>query len=174
VGRKFLEEKSREPGVLKRDSGVLYKILKHGNGTHHPAVTTNCVIHFEGRLATGELIESTFSRKRPAKFPATRALMGPSEMMQLMVEGDEWELYLPAELAYGDRGRGTRVPAHSAVVFRMVMVKVDGPGPERGYANPDYTRGSYRWWVFPVVSFGLVGLLWEGRKMSTKAQTKSA
>mmetsp|Transcript_64094 Transcript_64094/g.178153 ORF Transcript_64094/g.178153 Transcript_64094/m.178153 type:complete len:162 (+) Transcript_64094:84-569(+) len=125
-GTKFLEEKANEEGVTKLSSGLLYKVLKKGDGTHHPTADSPCDCHYRGTLISGKEFDSSYKRGKPTTFAPNQVIKGWTEAMQLMVEGDKWEMYIPSELAYGDRGAGGVIPGKAALIFEMELIKVKG------------------------------------------------
>mmetsp|Transcript_7460 Transcript_7460/g.15961 ORF Transcript_7460/g.15961 Transcript_7460/m.15961 type:complete len:245 (+) Transcript_7460:89-823(+) len=126
VGTKFLDEKSMEPGVITLPSGLRYKVLEKGKGSFHPKVDSPCLCHYAGTLLDGTEFDSSYSRGSPTTFAPNQVIKGWTEAMQLMVEGDKWELYIPSELAYGARGSPPKIPADSALVFTIEMINIQG------------------------------------------------
>merc|ERR1719437_152630 len=130
-GKKFLEEKAAEEGVISLPSGLLYKVLNKGEGKHHPTKDSPCDCHYAGALIDGTEFDSSYKRGQPTTFAPKQVIKGWTEAMQLMVEGDKWEMYIPSELAYGDRGAGAKIPGGSALVFQMELMKIKGGKKER-------------------------------------------
>lgn len=135
VGAAFLAQKKAEPGVEALPSGLLYRVLESGTGTQHPLPSTQCSCHYEGRTAQefskvpkGKKFDSSFDRGEPTSFAPTQVIAGWTEAMQLMVEGDKWELYLPSELGYGDDGSGDDIRGGDVLVFTLHLLKLKGPG----------------------------------------------
>merc|ERR1712032_1232416 len=112
-------------GVITLPSGLQYKVLRAGDGKHHPTKDSPCECHYEGRAAEdypdGKKFDSSYDRGSPTTFAPNQVIKGWTEAMQLMVEGDKWEMYLPAALAYGDSGR-----VAGCLVFTMEIVKING------------------------------------------------
>merc|ERR1712070_718642 len=121
----FLERKENEEGVIKLPSGLLYKVLKTGKGRHHPQSSSPCACHYRGTLVNGEEFDSSYSRGRPTDLAPSGVIKGWSQAMQLMVEGDQWELYIPADLAYGQLGKGN-IPGGAVLIFQLEIVKING------------------------------------------------
>merc|ERR1719445_410320 len=117
-------------GVITLPSGMQYKVLRTGDGTDHPTADSSCECHYEGRTAKnypdGEKFDSSYDRGSPTSFAPNQVIKGWTEAMQLMVEGDKWEMYIPAKLAYGDNGR-----VAGCLVFTMEIVKIKGPTTPR-------------------------------------------
>lgn len=125
-GLKFLAEKEKETDVTKLPSGLMYKVLKKGTGKHHPTADSPCDCHYAGSLISGKEFDSSYKRGAPTSFAPNQVIKGWTEAMQLMVEGDKWEMYIPSELAYGDRGAGGSIPGNAALVFQMEIIKIKG------------------------------------------------
>merc|ERR1719497_301005 len=125
-GKKFLEEKAKEEGVVTLPSGLLYKVLKKGEGMHHPTKDSPCDCHYAGTLIDGTEFDSSYKRGKPTTFAPKQVIKGWTEAMQLMVEGDKWEMYIPSELAYGERGAGGKIPGGAALIFEMELMKIKG------------------------------------------------
>ena len=125
AGLKFLEENKAKEGVVTLPSGLQYKVLRSGDGTHHPTVNSPCECHYEGRSAkdypSGPKFDSSYDRGSPTTFAPNQVIKGWTEAMQLMVEGDKWEMYIPSNLAYGDDGR-----VSGTLVFTMELIKIKG------------------------------------------------
>ena len=122
-GLKFLAAKEKEQGVIKLPSGLLYKELVAGTGKS-PSLASPTKCHYKGTLIDGTEFDSSYSRGQPATFAPNQVIKGWTEAMQLMKEGGTWELYIPSDLAYGDRGAGGRIPGGSALVFTLEMIEV--------------------------------------------------
>ena len=112
-GKKFLEENKNRDGVVVLPSGLQYKVLREGDGEAHPLPDSSCECHYEGRTAQewskepkGKKFDSSYDRGSPTSFAPSGVVAGWTEAMQLMVEGDKWELYIPSEMGYGDSGQG--------------------------------------------------------------------
>merc|ERR1711871_1392498 len=118
------------PGVITLPSGLQYKVLRTGTGDSHPTADSSCECHYEGRVAQkypdGETFDSSYARGSPTSFAPNQVIKGWTEAMQLMVEGDKWEMYIPSELAYGERGSGAKIPGGSALIFQMELIKIKG------------------------------------------------
>jgi FKBP-type peptidyl-prolyl cis-trans isomerase FklB len=122
-GLAFLAVKEKEEGVVKLPSGLLYKELVAGTG-RSPSLSSPTKCHYKGALIDGTEFDSSYKRGEPATFAPNQVIKGWTEAMQLMKEGGTWELYIPSELAYGDRGAGGRIPGGSVLVFTLEMIEV--------------------------------------------------
>lgn len=116
-------------GVVSLPSGLLYKVLKAGSGKT-PQISTPCECHYKGTLIDGSQFDSSYDRGEPTTFAPNQVIKGWTEAMQLMKEGSKWELYIPSELAYGDRGAGGMIPGGAALVFIIELLKVKGPSTD--------------------------------------------
>lgn len=126
-GVKFLAGKAKEEGVIKTKSGLLYKVIKSGaDDGKSPKMGEQVMCDYEGKFIDGTVFDA--SSKHPQKFPFTvgGVIPGWNEALQMMKEGDKWELYIPYELAYGDRGNPPRIPPYSALVFTVELQEVLG------------------------------------------------
>lgn len=122
----FLSKKAAEPGVYAFPSGLLVKILKKGQGKTHPLVGTQCTCHYEGTLTDGTVFDSSYARGEPIDFAPNQVIPGWTEALQMMREGDQWEVTLPYTIAYGARGMPPVIPPKSTLVFKMEIVKIRG------------------------------------------------
>mmetsp|Transcript_8530 Transcript_8530/g.19095 ORF Transcript_8530/g.19095 Transcript_8530/m.19095 type:complete len:245 (-) Transcript_8530:220-954(-) len=126
VGTAYLEAKSKEADVVTLPSGLRYKVLEKGKGAFHPMAGTQCLCHYAGTLIDGTEFDSSYARGDPTSFAPNQVIKGWTEAMQFMVEGDKLELYIPSDLAYGDRGSPPKIPGDSALVFTIEMIEIQG------------------------------------------------
>ena len=124
AGKKFLDENKKKKGVVTRDSGLQYKVIKAGTGKQ-PKVSDTVVAHYEGRLINGKVFDSSVQRGTPATFPLSRVIKGWQEVVPLMKEGAKWEVYIPAELAYGERGAGQNIGPNETLIFDIELIKIN-------------------------------------------------
>ncbi len=122
AGQKFLTENAKKEGVITTESGLQYKILKKGTGKT-PDATDKVRVNYEGSLIDGTVFDSSYDRKKPSEFGVNHVIRGWSEALQLMKEGSKWEIYIPYDLAYGDRQSGDIKP-FSALIFKVELLKV--------------------------------------------------
>eukprot|EP00931_Biecheleriopsis_adriatica_P062454 TRINITY_DN37647_c0_g1_i1.p1 TRINITY_DN37647_c0_g1~~TRINITY_DN37647_c0_g1_i1.p1 ORF type:complete len:184 (-),score=24.60 TRINITY_DN37647_c0_g1_i1:22-573(-) len=121
----WLESKQTEEGVTRLPSGLMYKVLEEGPaGGPSPQIDEKCSCTYAGQLTNGKEFDSG-----TIDFAPNQVIPGWTEAMQLMKEGDRWELYIPSELAYGERGAGAAIPPGAALQFQMKINKVGGSGP---------------------------------------------
>ena len=126
AGTKWLAEKAKEDGVVTLPSGLMYKVLREGDGDSHPTADSSCSCHYAGTLIDGTEFDSSYGRGSPTDFAPNQVIKGWTEAMQLMVEGDKWEMYIPSDLAYGESGSPPKIPGGSALVFQMEIIKING------------------------------------------------
>jgi FKBP-type peptidyl-prolyl cis-trans isomerase FklB len=124
-GLAFLSDKAGDADVTTTGSGLMYKVLSSGPAdAPSPESTTPCVVHYKGTLIDGTEFDSSFKRGTPTTFAPNQVVKGWTEALQLMKQGDHWELYLPSELAYGERGAGAQIKAGDALVFQLQLLEV--------------------------------------------------
>lgn len=130
AGVKFLEENAKKDGVVTLPSGLQYKVIKSSteSGALTPKVNSPCTCHYAGTLIDGTEFDSSIKRGRPSTFAPNQVIRGWTEAMQLMKEGDTWELYIPSELGYGNQNRGRYIKAGDVLVFTLELIKVNSGG----------------------------------------------
>ena len=126
AGLAFLAENKNKTGVVTLPSGLQYKVLNEGNGTEHPTIDSPCQVNYEGQLIDGTVFDSSYARGEPSTFAPNQVIEGWTEAMQMMVVGDKWELYIPSELAYGDRGYPPVIPGGDVLIFQMELLDIQG------------------------------------------------
>ena len=123
AGKKFLEENKTKPGVVTTASGLQYKIIEQGTG-EKPTASQKVKVDYEGKLIDGTVFDSSYERGTPATFGVTQVIAGWTEALQLMPVCSKWELYIPYELAYGDRNTGNIKP-YSALIFTVELKGIE-------------------------------------------------
>ncbi len=123
-GVKFLNENKTKEGVKTTASGLQYKVITSGKGKGAKA-ESSVTVHYTGKLVDGTVFDSSVERGSPATFGVSQVIAGWTEAMQLMHEGDKWILYIPYDLAYGERGAGGQIPPYSTLIFEVELIKVD-------------------------------------------------
>jgi FKBP-type peptidyl-prolyl cis-trans isomerase FklB len=123
AGEDFLALNALKEGVTVTASGLQYKILVEGAGKS-PAPTNTVVVHYRGKLIDGTVFDESYTRGEPATFQLNQVIKGWTEGLQLLKEGGKAELYIPAELGYGDRGAGQVIPPGAALIFEVELIKV--------------------------------------------------
>ncbi len=122
-GKSFLAENKKKEGVITLPSGLQYKVLKSGSGAQ-PTLTSTVKVHYEGKLINGKVFDSSIERGEPAQFQVTRVISGWTEALQRMRVGDKWEVYIPSELAYAERGAGPDIGPNSTLIFQVELLEV--------------------------------------------------
>jgi len=124
AGKKFLEENSKKSDVVTLPSGLQYSVIKTGDGpkpTAQDVVTT----HYHGTLISGKVFDSSVERGEPAKFPVGGVIKGWTEALQLMPVGSKWKLFIPSDLAYGDRGAGGDIGPGETLIFEVELLSIE-------------------------------------------------
>jgi FKBP-type peptidyl-prolyl cis-trans isomerase len=122
AGRAFLATNAKAPGVVVLPSGLQYKVLTSGPKTGpSPKIGDIIKVHYEGKLLDGTVFDSSFERKQSAIMPLDGLVQAWLEALPMMKVGDEWVLYVPPELGYGDRDVGP-IPAGSVMTFRLQLL----------------------------------------------------
>jgi len=121
----FLAKTAKEPGVTTLPDGLQYKIVTSGPaGGEKPRAQDEVKVNYEGSLLSGEVFDSSFKRGEPATFGLDGVIPGWTEVMQLMKPGDEWIVWIPPQLAYGDEPPGPQIPPNSVLKFRIQLLGV--------------------------------------------------
>ena len=123
AGEKFLATNAKKPGVKTLPSGVQYKVIKEGNGAM-PKDTSLVTVHYEGRTIDGKGFDSSYKRNQPTDMRANQVIKGWTEALVHMPAGSIWEVYIPQEMAYGEREAGEIKP-FSALIFKIELISVD-------------------------------------------------
>lgn len=124
ANQKFLEENKKKSGVVTTESGLQYKIVKAGNGPK-PTEDDIVKVNYEGKNINGDVFDSTYDREQPAVMPLNRNIAGFKEALTMMPVGSTWELYIPAELAYGDNGAGRDILPGSTLIFKVELLSIE-------------------------------------------------
>ncbi|WP_305851950.1 FKBP-type peptidyl-prolyl cis-trans isomerase [Spirosoma sp. KCTC 42546] len=123
IGSAFLAENKTKAGVVTTASGLQYSIEKEGTGAK-PTATDRVKVHYTGRLIDGKVFDSSVERGQPAEFGVTEVIKGWTEALQLMPVGSKWKLYIPSDLAYGDRAAGADIKPGSTLVFDVELLDI--------------------------------------------------
>lgn len=123
-GKKFLSENAKKQGVITTESGLQYKVLEGGNG-NIPKSTNKVKVHYEGNLIDGTVFDSSYKRGKPAEFGVTQVIKGWTEVLLLMREGSKYEVYIPYDLAYGERGAGKNIKPFSTLIFKIELISIE-------------------------------------------------
>ena len=134
----FLAANAKKPGVVTRPSGLQYHIIHNGFGKR-PGPLDTVDVYYTGTLINGAVFDKT-EPGLPTSFTVNKLIPGWTEALEIMREGDEWQLVIPAELAYGTRGMGGVIPPNQTLIFDLQLVKATPPPPKD--QNPDQDQSS--------------------------------
>ena len=123
-GKEFLAANAKKEGVVTLPSGLQYKILKKGTGPT-PGKDSKVTVDYKGTLLDGTEFDSSYKRGEPATFGVSNVIPGWTEALQLMKEGAKWRLFIPAKLAYGERGAGAAIGPNATLIFDVELKKVE-------------------------------------------------
>jgi len=123
-GEKFLAENAKRKEVIVLESGLQYEILKNGNGPK-PSLNDQVTTHYHGTLIDGTVFDSSVERGQPATFPVSGVIKGWTEALQLMEVGSKWKLFIPYNLAYGEKGAGAQIGPYTTLIFEVELIKIN-------------------------------------------------
>ncbi|MBY6186399.1 FKBP-type peptidyl-prolyl cis-trans isomerase [Marinobacter hydrocarbonoclasticus] len=124
-GDAWLAEMEKAEGVVKTESGLMYKVVTEGDGAK-PTATDTVTVHYRGTLPTGEEFDSSYARGETISFPLNGVIKGWTEGLQLMPVGSKYELYIPSDLAYGERGAGQMIGPNTPLKFEVELFAING------------------------------------------------
>lgn len=122
AGKKFLEENAKNDSVITLPSGLQYKVLVKGEG-EVPQMSDKVKVHYEGRLLDGTVFDSSYQRGEPTEFTPAQVIKGWTEALTMMPVGSKWQLYIPYDLAYGDRDTG-KIKPYSMLIFDVELLDI--------------------------------------------------
>ena len=125
AGEDFLKENAKKQDVKTLESGVQYKVIKEGTGAL-PKDTSLVKVHYEGKTLDGKVFDSSYKRNEPTEFRANQVIKGWTDALLHMPAGSIWEVYIPQELAYGERQQGADIKPFSMLIFKIELLEVDG------------------------------------------------
>ncbi|MFN7326259.1 MAG: FKBP-type peptidyl-prolyl cis-trans isomerase [Chitinophagales bacterium] len=123
AGQEFLAENAQRPEVTQLESGLQYEVLVMGEG-EKPRVDQTVTCHYHGTVIDGRVFDSSVRRGQPASFPLNRVIAGWTEALQLMPVGSKWRLFIPPNLAYGDRQVSAEIGPNSTLIFEVELLKI--------------------------------------------------
>ena len=123
-GINFLRENGKREGVTTLASGLQYEVINDGTGPK-PTIEDNVTTHYHGTLIDGTVFDSSVDRGEPASFPVGGVIKGWTEALQLMAVGSKWKLYVPYDLAYGERGAGPQIGPYSTLIFEVELISIN-------------------------------------------------
>ncbi|MGI9088507.1 MAG: FKBP-type peptidyl-prolyl cis-trans isomerase N-terminal domain-containing protein [Chthoniobacterales bacterium] len=135
VGEKFLAENKSKEGVKTTPSGLQYKVLKEGSG-ESPRESDTVVTNYRGTLINGTEFDSSYKRNQPATFPVNRVIKGWTEALQMMKPGSKYQLFIPPNLAYGERGAGGDIGPNETLIFEVELLSVKPAETAKAAAPP--------------------------------------
>jgi FKBP-type peptidyl-prolyl cis-trans isomerase len=127
----FLAANKAKDGVVTLPSGLQYKILTAGTGPK-PTASDTVVCNYRGTLISGTEFDSSYKRGQPASFPVNGVIKGWTEALQLMPVGSKWQLFVPSELGYGDRGAGAEIGPGATLIFEVELLSIQSKDKPEG------------------------------------------
>jgi FKBP-type peptidyl-prolyl cis-trans isomerase FklB len=124
AGKAFLAENRQKEGVKTTMSGLQYKVISKGTGKK-PGRDDKVTVNYRGRLLDGTEFDSSYRRNKPATFPVGGVIPGWTEGLQMMKEGAKWQLFIPAKLAYGEKGAGPMIGPNSTLIFDVELISIN-------------------------------------------------
>jgi len=121
AGQDFLAANKEKPGVTELPSGIQYEVITQGTG-EKPLAHNDVTCHYHGTMIDGTVFDSSVKRGSPATFPLNRVIKGWTEALQLMPVGSKWRLFIPPDLAYGDRQVSAQIGANSTLIFEVELI----------------------------------------------------
>jgi peptidylprolyl isomerase len=125
AGAEFMEINKTVAGVETTSSGLQYLVLQEGTGTKHPLATDRVKVHYEGKLLDGTVFDSSVKRGKPISFGLNQVIKGWTEGVQLMVVGEKTRFFIPADMAYGNKGAGSDIPGGSTLIFEVDLLGIN-------------------------------------------------
>ena len=122
-GEAFLAENKKKEGVKALPSGLQYKVITEGTGKS-PKATDTVTVNYKGTLIDGTEFDSSYRRGQPVSFPVNGVIAGWTEALQLMKEGSKWQLFIPSNLAYGEKGAGNTIGPNAVLIFEVELISI--------------------------------------------------
>ncbi len=129
-GKAFLAENAKKEGITTLDSGVQYKVLTKGEGSS-PTAEDTITAHYRGTLLDGTEFDSSYQRDAPLTLQMGSVIKGWGEVLKIMKPGSKWEVYIPAEMAYGEKGAGDAIGPNQTLIFTIELIKFDPPAKDK-------------------------------------------
>lgn len=121
--KEFFAENGKKEGIVTLPSGLQYEIITEGTG-EKPTATSQVKCHYEGKLISGDVFDSSVKRGQPATFGLNQVIPGWTEGLQLMPVGSKWRLFIPSSLGYGPQGAGEVIPPNSPLIFEVELIEI--------------------------------------------------
>jgi FKBP-type peptidyl-prolyl cis-trans isomerase FklB len=122
-GKAFLEANKTKPGVNELSNGIQYEVIKEGTGAQ-PKLSDKIKAHYKGSLLNGKEFDSSFKRNQPFSAPLTALIQGWQIAIPQMKQGSHWRLWIPSDMAYGDRGAGGDIPGGATLIFEVELLEI--------------------------------------------------
>jgi len=123
IGKTFLENNKQDKSIIVTESGLQYKIIKQGNGPK-PTESSKVKVHYKGTLIDGTVFDSSYDRGEPVEFGVTQVIKGWTEALLLMPVGSKWKVFIPYDLAYGERSAGNHIKPFSTLIFEIELLDI--------------------------------------------------
>jgi FKBP-type peptidyl-prolyl cis-trans isomerase FklB len=123
AGKNFLAANKKRPGVIELPNGLQYEIIKEGTG-NKPTATDTVKAHYRGTLIDGKEFDNSYKRGEPLQIPVNGVIAGWTQALEMMPVGSKWKLYIPSDLAYGDRGAGGVIPGGATLIFDIELLDI--------------------------------------------------
>ena len=123
AGTAFMQTNRSKPGIVELPEGIQYQVLKEGSGPK-PLISDSIKAHYKGALLDGKEFDSSFRRNQPFSAPLRSLIKGWQIAIPMMNEGSHWRLWIPSDLAYGDRGAGADIPGGATLVFEVELLQI--------------------------------------------------
>lgn len=123
AGDEYLKANALKAGVVTTESGLQYRVITEGSGKR-PEKKDRVRVHYTGKLIDGTVFDSSVQRGEPAEFGVTQVIRGWVEALQMMTTGSKYELTIPSDLAYGDRGAGSSIPPAATLIFEVELLEI--------------------------------------------------
>jgi FKBP-type peptidyl-prolyl cis-trans isomerase len=123
AGKNFLAANKKRPGVIELPNGLQYEVIKQGSGIK-PQATDTVKAHYRGTLIDGKEFDNSYKRGEPLQIPLNSVIAGWTQALQLMPVGSKWKLFIPSDLAYGDRGAGGVIPGGATLIFDIELLDI--------------------------------------------------
>lgn len=140
-GEKFLAENAKKEGVKTTVSGLQYKVITEGKGSM-PSVNDTVTVNYKGNLLDGTEFDSSYKRGTPATFGVKGLIPGWTEALQMMKTGSKWQIFVPAKLAYGERGAGRKIGPNSTLIFEVELISIKPPEEKKATYNKEQKPAS--------------------------------
>jgi FKBP-type peptidyl-prolyl cis-trans isomerase FklB len=135
-GEAFLAENKKKEGVKTLENGLQYKVIKTGSGKK-PTLSDTVSTHYRGTLIDGTEFDSSYRRGQPVTFPVGGVIPGWKEALQLMEVGAKWQLFVPSNLAYGERAAGPNIGPYATLIFEIELISIEEKKEEKKPSSPE-------------------------------------